>query len=242
MKSIVFTPTLNEMGNIQELIARIEAQSLEIDLLVVDDDSKDGTLEFLTELKKVKSNFHLIHRVGVSGIGGAHLCAMKFAIDGDYKYLVTLDADGSHEPEQLINFLEALKNSNIVIGSRYLDSSSLSDWKLSRRLLTRLVHLLTKVSLGLKEDTSSGYRGYQVESLKDADLNQIEASGYDFFFQSLFILKSQGLSVVEIPIHLPARAYGHSKMTVTLAFSALKTLSRMFINKAYRKVKNNEGK
>jgi dolichol-phosphate mannosyltransferase len=224
MKSIVFIPTLNEFGTIANLVASIHQEHRNVDILVIDDNSTDGTLDVLKRLKSDGLPLTIINRGSKLGIGSAHIEALNFARDNSYDVLLSMDADGAHDPRFIVDFFREIQSSDVVVGSRYLSADSLSEWKSFRKGLTHTVHLVTRVLLGLKYDSSSGFRCYKVSTIPSTLFSDLRSTGYDFFFESMYELNSQNAKISEISIFLPARTYGHSKMTPKLALSALKTL------------------
>lgn len=238
MKSMVFIPTLNEYGTIESLIRNIHGLHANLHILVIDDNSNDGTLELLNKLEVEGFPITIINRGAKKGIGSAHIDALSFAKINEYDILISMDADGAHDPRFISEFLDEIKRRDLVIGSRYLDADSLSEWKSFRKLLTRSVHLITWVFLGLNYDSSSGFRCYKISKMPQAIFTNLRSTGYDFFFESLYEMKSHKVKIGEVSIFLPARTYGHSKMTPKLAFTALKTLMYVSLRRVKRLVGN----
>jgi dolichol-phosphate mannosyltransferase len=224
MKTMVFIPTLNEYGTIEGIIRTIHVLHKSIEILVIDDNSVDGTLDLLGKLESEGFPLTVVNRGSKKGIGSAHIEALTFAKTHEYDILISMDADGAHDPKFISDFLRDIIGNDLVIGSRYLRSDSLSEWKTLRKLLTRTVHLVTMVFLGLKYDSSSGFRCYKIRSLPESIFTELRSTGYDFFFESLYEMNSHKMRIGEVSIVLPARTYGHSKMTPRLALTALKTL------------------
>ena len=226
MKSLlVFIPTLNESGTIKTLLEKVHSINPTADILVVDDNSTDGTQEILRGLES-KLPLKVINRPKKMGIGTAHIQALNFAMSSDYKLMISMDADGAHDPIFIPDFLDAMHtaDASLVVGSRYMRIDSLSEWSNFRKLLTHSVHLLTRILLGLKYDTSSGFRCYKMRDLPVVVLSDLTSTGYDFFFESMYEMNAMKLKIREVSIVLPARTYGHSKMTLGLALTALRTL------------------
>jgi dolichol-phosphate mannosyltransferase len=234
MKSIVFIPTLNEFGTIANLVSTINQDYPSLDILVIDDNSSDGTLEALEMLGARGLPLTYINRGSKLGIGSAHIQALNFAKFNGYDILLTMDADGAHDPRFIEDFLKDISDNDVVIGSRYLNKDSLSEWKVFRKLLTRSVHFLTRISLGLKYDSSSGFRCYKIDSIPESIFSELKSTGYDFFFESMYEMSSYKIVISEISISLPARTYGHSKMTPKLALSALRTLFHVSLRRIRR--------
>lgn len=213
-KILVFIPTYDERENVEEICSQILATKLDCDLLFMDDNSPDGTGQLLNLLAKENSNIKVIHRSGKLGIGSAHSEGIQYALDNQYEYLITMDCDFTHSPSDLKRLLDASENCDLVIGSRYIRKNSLPGWSVHRRATTFFAHFLTKNLLGIKCDASGALRLYKLEKINPKVLSLIQSKSYSFFFESLFILLNDGMQVKEIPISLPARTYGHSKMSL----------------------------
>jgi dolichol-phosphate mannosyltransferase len=226
-RALVCIPTYNEADNVEKLCEEILALRLDVDLLFLDDNSPDGTGRLLDRLAKDHERITVIHRPGKLGIGSAHRSGIEWAYNEGYRQLVTMDCDFTHPPEYLPEFLLLSEKSDLTIGSRYLLKNSLDDWTPFRRLLTFGGHVLTKTLLGIREDASSAYRLYRLDRIPRRAFELVHATGYSFFFESLYVLKLNGFSVQELPIVLPARASGHSKMGVLDAAEGLLRLAWM---------------
>ena len=216
-KTLIFIPTYNERENAPRMCAEISSLGLDADLLFVDDNSADGTG---VELERLKSRFPRLivhHRTGKLGVGSAHHEAIIWAYEQGYVSLVTLDCDFTHSPSDIPKMLECLKNYDVAVGSRWLNANSLPGWNVFRRFMTWGGHWLTKTLLGLTQDASGAFRAYRLDRIDRRVFTLIQSKGYSFFFESLFILGKNGCSVREVPIVLPARTYGHSKMTIDAA-------------------------
>jgi len=231
---MVFIPTLNEFGTISNLLSTIHKSHENLDILVIDDNSTDGTLLALEELKSEGLPLTIINRGSKLGIGSAHIEALNFAKSRNYEVLLTMDADGAHDPKFIPDFLREIESFEVVVGSRYLEPDSLQEWKSFRKFLTRTVHLITRVFLGLKYDSSSGFRCYRIPTIPDSIFSDLRSRGYDFFFESMYELSSKKIKISEVSIFLPARTYGHSKMTPKLALTALRTLMYVSIRRLRR--------
>jgi glycosyltransferase involved in cell wall biosynthesis len=211
---LIFTPTYNEAENIRSLIERLLKVGLPADILVVDDNSPDGTGDIVAEMMRNQPNLKLLSREGKQGIGSAHLTALRYAKAEGYRLFVSLDADYSHKPEDIPRLLELKDTYDIVVGSRFQRESSLREWNLLRRFLTHLGHFLTRVLLRLPYDASGGLRLYRLDRIPLALFNRIESRDYEFFFESLTLFHVTGFKIGELPVDLPARTYGHSKMEI----------------------------
>jgi dolichol-phosphate mannosyltransferase len=225
--TLLAVPTYNERDNVERLLAEITEAAPLLDLLFLDDASPDGTGELLEALKARYPRLSVVHRPGKLGIGSAHLDAVAWAYDKGYPVLLTMDADFTHPPSYLPELQARGASADVVVGSRYLLRNSLDEWTLFRRLLTRGGHLLTRTLLGLKEDASSAYRLYRLDRIPRGVFGLVRATGYSFFFESLYVLRLNEFRIEEIPIILPARASGRSKMGLWDACKGLLRLGLM---------------
>ncbi|HTL31226.1 MAG TPA: glycosyltransferase [Tepidisphaeraceae bacterium] len=226
-------PTYNERENAGKMYQELRALGLDTDIVFLDDNSPDGTGQMLDELAKNDPRLFVIHRPGKLGIGSAHQTGIRWAYDRGYETLLTMDCDFTHAPSDLPRFLaEFEKGHDIVIGSRYLEADSLPGWNRLRKTLTAMGHLLTHHMLGMSYDATGAFRIYRLPRIPRQTFDLVSARGYAFFFESLFILHSNGLRIKELPIKLPARTYGHSKMSLKEAIrSARQVASLSFVNR-----------
>jgi dolichol-phosphate mannosyltransferase len=222
---LVFTPTYNEAENIGSLVKEIQDLRLPADILVMDDNSPDGTGEIVSGLARKHANLKLWSRGGKEGIGSAHLAALRHAKSEGYRVLVTLDADFSHKPQDIPRLLELKESHDVVLGSRFQREGSLREWNWFRRFLTRFGHVLTTVLLRLPYDASGALRVYRMDRIPAALIERIKSRDYEFFFESLTLLQLSGLRIGEVPVELPARTYGHSKMRLR---HLVRSLLRLF--------------
>jgi len=214
-KTLIFIPTYNENANVRPICEEIVALGLDADIVFMDDNSPDGTGAILDELAKVHPRVHVVHRPGKQGIGGAHLAGIAYAYDHGYDVLVTMDCDFTHAPSDIALLLRESRDSAITVGSRFLEKDSLPGWSALRKSLTVLGHSLTKNLLGISQDATGAFRVYRLNAIDRAIFSLIESRGYSFFFESLFMAHENGLPIKEVPIVLPARTYGESKMRLT---------------------------
>ena len=235
MKTLIFIPTYNESENIEQIYNEITELGLNTDLLFIDDNSPDGTGKIIDKLVKNTSNTDVIHRSGKLGIGSAHLDGINWAYNNHYEALITMDCDFSHSPSYIIDFINNSTNYDIVVGSRYMQKDSLESWNYFRKSLTHLGHFLTTVLLGMHYDASGAFRLYRLDKIEKGIFNLVVSKGYSFFFESIFILHLNKCSIKEIPIHLPARTYGHSKMTIKDIWNSLTYLISISTRKSVNK-------
>jgi dolichol-phosphate mannosyltransferase len=213
-KTLIFIPTYNERENAPEMVNRLCTLELDADLLFLDDNSPDGTGILLDELAAANLRLHIIHRSGRRGVGSAHAAGINWAYEQGYDTLLTMDCDFTHSPDDVPRMLEtAAEGADVVVASRYLQPDSLPGWNLLRRLLTNIGHRLTHAFLGMTYDATGALRVYNLRKIPRAAFALVREKGYAFFFESLFVLHCNKLEIVEVPIRLPARTYGHSKMS-----------------------------
>lgn len=218
---LIATPTYNEAGNIEALLRQIHALSLPADILVIDDGSTDGTGEIVQRLQSEMPRLKLFQRGGKMGVGSAHIAALLRAKNDGYHHLVTLDADFSHQPADIPRLLALSDRYQVVLGTRFANAESLSEWSLLRKAITHLGHFLTKALLRIPYDASGGLRVYDLTKIPLSLIESIEGRDYEFFFQSITLFDLYGLKIGEVPVNLPARAYGNSKMRVSHALKGL---------------------
>ena len=210
---LLMVPTYNERENVEVLYRQIKALGIDLDILFVDDNSPDGTGAILDRLAASDPRLRVLHRAGKEGVGSAHIAGIRQAYADGYEFLLTMDADLTHSPSLIPSFLAHAEDADLVVGSRFLDRQSLADWNPIRRFLTWLGHLLTRRLLGVPYDATGALRLYRLDRIPAESFDAIRARGYDFFFESMFVLWKRGIAVVELPIPLPKRTYGHSKMS-----------------------------
>jgi dolichol-phosphate mannosyltransferase len=242
MKTLIFIPTYNELENINGIIGQLLELNLKVEFLFVDDNSPDGTGEVLDDWSARNPAIHVLHRSGKLGIGTAHQEGIAWAYDRGIRNLITMDCDFTHSPDYIPRLLERAEEADIVVGSRYLQAGSLATWNKKRLFLTKLGHLLTHFFLDMPHDATGSFRLYRLDKIPLELFSLVKSPGYSFFFESLFIIKQNRFSIVEIPTHLPARTYGHSKMKISDAINSLKQLGNLFfvrmINPKKFQVKN----
>lgn len=225
---LVFIPTYNERENIEEVCSQILALRINLDILFLDDNSTDGTGAILKELVKKHPNVQGVFRAGKLGVGSAHLDGIRWAYDHGYKKLITMDCDFTHSPSYLPDFISRSNDYDVVVGSRYLLRNSLSGWNFLRKFLTHAGHSMTKYLLGMKYDATGAFRLYRLDRVPRQVFDSVRSKGYSFFFESLYVLQSNDFSIVELPIILPARTYGHSKMSLGEAFHSIQRLFHLY--------------
>lgn len=228
-KILIFIPTYNEHGNVEGILHKLLDLRLPTDILFLDDNSPDGTGVVLDALARKHTNVEVIHRDGKLGIGSAHIQGINWAFDHGYEILITMDCDFTHSPENIGDFIANSKNVDVVVGSRFLQEKSLTTWTLYRKLQSNLAHLLTVRLLKMPYDATGAFRLYRLDRLPRNFLEPVYAHGYAFFWESLYVLHINNFTIREIPIALPARISGDSKMRLKDVLLGVLHLVRIYI-------------
>ena len=215
MKFLVIIPTYNEMENIPEIIPQILAQNESLEILVVDDGSPDGTGDFVENLSKENNRVHLLRREKKMGLGTAYVAGFKWALEKDYDRVFEMDADGSHSPQALNNFLKEAENADLVLGSRYLNGKiSVVHWDWKRLILSYCANFYTRFVTGMPfSDATGGFKCFSREALQNLDFGKLKSDGYCFQMETTHTLWKKGLKIKEIPIIFTDRTKGSSKMS-----------------------------
>ena len=228
---IIIVPTLNEKKNVEILFNQLVATNIVFDLLFIDDNSEDGTQEVIKDLAKKKQNINYIFRPKKMGVGSAHKDGFIWAYKKHYKTIITMDADGTHDSEYLKPLIEGLENYDIVITNRFLEKNLLKNWPLFRIFLTRARHFLISLFLSMSYDASGAFRCINCQKVALSDLILAKNDSYAYFWESIFILHKKKYRIKQIPICLPYRIIGSSKMTVKDVFVSISYLMIVFVKK-----------
>jgi dolichol-phosphate mannosyltransferase len=213
-KSLIIIPTYNELDNIRRLIPDILNKYENIDILVVDDNSPDGTGKYVKELSGTNKKINIIQRENKMGLGTAYIAGFKYALQHNYDFIFEMDADFSHDPAEIGNFLKAIENYDLIVGSRYLTGVNVINWPMRRLLLSYFANLYTRFITGLPfHDATGGFKCFRKEVLKAIDLDKIKSNGYAFQIEMSFKAWKKGFKVGEIPIIFVDRQKGKSKMS-----------------------------
>lgn len=214
-RALVVIPTYNERGNIERIIAAVLAQDARLEVLVVDDGSPDGTGEIVDSIAGSNPKVHAIHRAGKLGLGTAYLAGFKWALEQNYDFVFEMDADFSHDPVHLPQFLEAIRNADLVLGSRYRKGKvTVVNWPMSRLMLSYAANLYARVVTGLPlDDCTGGFKCFRRSVLEAIDLDSVRSNGYAFQIEMSFRAWQNGFRIVEIPIVFVDRTEGESKMS-----------------------------
>jgi dolichol-phosphate mannosyltransferase len=211
---VIVMPTYNERQNLEIIVGRIRDSVPDADLLVVDDNSPDGTGDLADKLAEKDSHVQVMHRTEKAGLGRAYVAGFTWALDGGYDLIVEMDADGSHRPEDLPNLLATAHSADAVIGSRYVPGGTVVNWPVSRQVLSFGANFYTRIMLGVRvKDATGGFRVYRAETLRKIDLSGIQSAGYCFQVDMTLRVLQRGMSITEVPITFVERERGASKMS-----------------------------
>jgi dolichol-phosphate mannosyltransferase len=225
-KIVVLIPTYNERENISLIVSRLRAAVPEVDVLVLDDNSPDGTGAVANALAADDVQVRVLHRTNKEGLGMAYLAGFAWALERDYDVIVEMDADGSHQPEQLRSLLLALADADVVLGSRWVPGGSVVNWPVHRKLLSVGGNMYVRVLLGMPiNDATGGFRAYRASALRTLDLEQVASQGYCFQVDLMWRAIRAGLIVVEVPITFVERTIGDSKMSQDIVSESLRSIT-----------------
>jgi len=221
-------PTYNEAGNIERIIPIVLAQSPELDILVIDDNSPDGTGDIVACIEKENTRVKLIRRERKLGLGTAYIKGFRYALDHNYDYCFEMDADFSHPPEKIPEMVALLKDYDLVIGSRYSDGISIVNWPMKRLLLSYFACLYARKVTGCPiRDLTAGFKAYRCDMLKKLDLSRLKEDGYGFQIEIDFLIWRNGGRIKEIPIIFTERRTGVSKMSKRIIWRAFILVLRL---------------
>ena len=222
-RALVIVPTYNEASNIRLIVPEILSQDQRIDVLVVDDNSPDGTGQIADELAGQNQRIHVLHRDGKQGLGTAYVAGFKWALDRDYEYIFEMDADYSHDPKHLPEFLAAAQEADLVLGSRYLNGRvTVANWPMTRLLLSYFANIYARIVTGHKLwDATGGFKCFRRKVLSSIELDSVTSNGYSFQIEMSFRAKRKGFKIREIPILFVDRTDGESKMSGAIVREAV---------------------
>ena len=227
-KTLIFTATYNEVDNVEVLVKRIAKYSKNTDILIIDDNSPDGTKKIIFRLQKRLKRLNVIIRRGKLGLDTAHKFAYNFAIKKGYTNLITMDADLSHDPIKINKMIKILKNNEFVIGSRYMAGGK-CEMSFIRTLLSFFGNKFIKLFLNINcNEFTTSYRGFNLKKLNKFNLNKINSNGYSFFMETIVQLKRSGFNIKEIPINFRNRIHGKSKIPKIEIFRTLKNVVLLY--------------
>lgn len=221
MRALVITPTYNEIENIERLLKTVLSLHPDLDVLIIDDNSSDGTGDFVDKFSKHEPRVRVIHRPKKLGLGTAYKLGFKQAIKEGYDYVFEMDADFSHNPKDILRFLEEIKTCDLVIGSRYSDGVSVVNWPMSRLLLSYFANVYAQIVTGVPvKDLTAGFKCYRREVLEKMPLDKINSDGYGFQIETVFWSYQNGFRIREMSILFSDRVHGTSKMSKQIIWEA----------------------
>ena len=235
-KILVIVPTYNERDNLPILVQRVMALSIAVDLLIVDGNSPDGTGKLADELANREPRLKVLHEKGKNGLGRAYCAGFKWALERHYEFIMEMDGDFSHNPDDIPRFVETAKDADLVLGSRYRDGIRVINWPLRRLMLSmaaaKYVQLITGMPIA---DPTGGFKCFRQHALKTIDLEAVRSDGYSFQIEMTHKLWRQGMRIVEIPIVFKDRFQGSSKMSSKIVREALWMVWRLWIQNGLRR-------
>ncbi|MBA0051022.1 polyprenol monophosphomannose synthase [Streptomyces sp. AJS327] len=219
--ALVIIPTYNEADNIQQVVSRVRAAVPEAHVLIADDNSPDGTGKVADELAAEDDQVRVLHRRGKEGLGAAYLAGFRWGIEHGFGVLVEMDADGSHQPEELPRLLTALRSADLVIGSRWVPGGRIVNWPAHRKAISRCGSLYSRIMLDVAmRDVTAGFRAFRKETLEGIDMDSIASQGYCFQVELTRRAVGAGFHVTEVPITFVERERGDSKMSQAIVAEA----------------------
>jgi dolichol-phosphate mannosyltransferase len=235
-KTLVVVPTFNERENLPPLAQRLLSLAVPVDLLVVDDNSPDGTGKIADELAAKHDSIHVLHRQEKNGLGRAYVAGFKWALEASYEFVFELDGDFSHNPDDIPMFLEAAKDAHLVLGSRYLNGIRVINWPLKRLMLSQFAAKYVQIITGMPfTDPTGGYKCFRRRALEALNLDDVRSNGYSFQIEMTHRLWRQGMKVVEVPIIFTDRFQGHSKMSGHIVKEAIWMVWRLWAQNKMRR-------
>jgi dolichol-phosphate mannosyltransferase len=236
-KSLVIVPTYNELENIPRIIPEVLSQDESIHILIVDDGSPDGTGAYVTEEMKKNDRIHLLEREKKMGLGTAYLAGFKYALQNNYDFIFEMDADFSHDPNELKNFLIAINDNDLVLGSRYINGVRVLNWPMARLLLSFFASVYTRIITGMPiKDATGGFKCFRKNVLEAIDLDKVRSNGYSFQIEMTFKAYSKGFKIKEIPIVFIDRVKGKSKMSKKIVREAVTMVWKLRLQHIFGKL------
>lgn len=234
--TLIVVPTYNERENLPRMVARLLALPVKVDLLVVDDNSPDGTGKLADEFAAKHPEVHVLHRQEKNGLGRAYLAGFKWALEKGYEFIFEMDGDFSHNPDDVPVFLEMAQNADLVLGSRYVNGIRIINWPLSRLMLSKGAAMYVQIITGMPiTDPTGGYKCFRRRALEALNLDAVRSNGYSFQIELTHKLWRNGFRVAEVPIIFTERVQGHSKMSGHIVREALIMVWRLFFQNGCRR-------
>jgi len=236
-KAIIVVPTYNEYENVERLVGEIHRFQPQVNILFVDDSSPDGTSDLIKKIQRENSNIYLLERQGKMGLGSAYIAGFKFALEKGFEYIFEMDADFSHDPKEIPNFLEAIELNDLVLGSRYIKGVNVVNWPLKRLLLSYFANMYTRIITGISvRDSTGGFKCFRRKVLEDIDFSNIKSNGYAFQIEINFKAWKKGFRLKEIPIIFIDRVFGQSKLSKKIMWEAIFLVWKLRFNSLFGKI------
>jgi len=243
MRALVILPTYNEIENLPRIVPQILEVDPDLEVLVVDDDSPDGTGKEADRMAEENPRLSVIHRASKMGLGSAYITGFKYGIEKGFDYLFEMDADFSHDAKYLKDFLREIKEADLVVGSRYLQGVNVINWPMSRLLLSYFANVYTRIITGLPlRDATGGFKCYRREALEAIELDSVRSDGYSFQIEMSFKLWRKGFRLKEIPIIFYDRQQGESKMSKKIVREAVWMVWRLGLERLFGREDSAAGK
>jgi dolichol-phosphate mannosyltransferase len=235
-KALVIVPTYNERDNLPPLVERVLSLPVKVDLLIVDDNSPDGTGKLADELAATRPQLHVLHRAEKNGLGRAYIAGFKWALEHGYEFILEMDGDFSHNPDDIPRFLQAAQSADLVLGSRYKDGIRVINWPLGRLVLSMGAGMYVRVITGMPfSDPTGGFKCFRRRALESLDLEAVRSNGYSFQIELSHKIWRQGLRVAEVPIIFTDRFQGSSKMSGHIVWEAIFMVWRLWFQHGLRR-------
>jgi dolichol-phosphate mannosyltransferase len=242
-KALVIVPTYNERENLPKMAERLLKLAAPVDLLVVDDNSPDGTGQIADEIAAKHPSIHVLHRQEKNGLGRAYLAGFGWALERDYEFILEMDGDFSHNPDDIPRFLEAAENADLVLGSRYCGGIRIINWPLRRLLLSTCAARYVRIVTGMPfTDPTGGFKCFRRRALQSIQLETIRSNGYSFQIEMTHRIWQKGMRVAEVPIIFTERDQGCSKMSGNIVWEALIMVPRLWMQCGFRRSPPGQGK
>ncbi len=235
-KTLIVIPTYNEKENVRDLTGAVFSACRDTDILFVDDNSPDGTGQLADALAAADPRIHVLHRPGKAGLGRAYIAGFKWALGHPYEFIFEMDADFSHDPNDIPRFLDAIKTGDLTLGSRYVGGIRIINWPLSRLILSKSAAIYVQFVTGMPfTDPTGGYKCYRRAVLETIPLDEIKSNGYSFQIEMTYQTWMRGFHIVEVPITFEERRSGKSKMSTGIVREALWMVWKQVLRHRFRR-------
>ncbi len=235
-ETLIIVPTDNERDNLPRMLEKLLSLPAKVDVLVVDDNSPDGTGKIADEFAAKNSQIHVLHRTEKNGLGRAYIAGFKWALEKNYEFIFEMDCDFSHDPDEIPNFLKAAQKNDLVLGSRYTGGVRVLNWPLKRLLLSRCAGIYVWIITGMPfTDPTGGYKCFRRQALQAIELDAVKSNGYSFQIEMTHRLWREGFNVAEVPITFTDRVNGTSKLSRDIVMEAFWMVWWLLIQNQFRR-------